>query len=191
MMKNMGTVSINAAANNIHAGDTLWLGGTTGAAGEFLEALVARAGELKDVTVIAITGRDGSAALETLKHEYGFRVLSFFGEALMQTFTEGDRCRFTASPAARMIGIICEKYGVNTAVVPLCPPDESGVCRVGAGESFVAPTVFEFGGVTKRIALLDPDMLPASGRTATTELSISDFDVVAANGGLKASEPCA
>jgi len=190
-MKNIDTVTINAAASDIHSGDTLWLGGTIGAAGDFLEALVARAGELKDVTVIAITSRGGSAALETLKHEYGFRVLSFFSDALMQTFTEGDRCKFAASPAAKMISIICEKYGVNTVVVPLCPPDESGVCRVGAGESFVAPTVFGFSGVTKRIALLDPDMFPASGHAAATELPVSGFDVVAANGGIKVSEPCA
>lgn len=190
-MKNIDTVAIDAAASDICSSDTLWLGGTTGTAGDFLDALVARAGELKDVTIIAITGRDSSAALETLKREYGFCVLSFFSDALKQTFTEGDRCKFAAAPAAKMVGAICEKYSVNTAVVPLCPPDEIGMCRVGAGESFVAPAIFGFEGVTKRIALLDPGMSPASGRAAATELSVSGFDVVAGNGGLKVSKPCA
>jgi len=172
-------VNVRAAAGEICSGDTLWVGGSDGAAGVFLEALAARAGELENVTVLVVTGREPCPALETLKRAPGLRALSFFSEAVASCCTGMGRAELMAAPAEKMLSIVCRSFGVDTVVVPVTLPDGSGRCSVGQGAAFAAPAVCALPGVHKRVCLIDPKLIPASGRLEAATVPFERFELIA------------
>ena len=49
---------VRDTATRIRSGDVVWIGGTEGAANEFLSALSQRRSELKNVTLLVVTGNE-------------------------------------------------------------------------------------------------------------------------------------
>lgn len=171
--------NVRAAAGEICSGDTLWVGGASGAAAVFLEALAARADELENVTVLVLTGSEVCPALESLKKVPGLRALSFYGEAVAGCCTGVGRTELLSAPAAKLVTVVCRSYGVNTVVIPVTLPDGSGRCTVGASAAFAAPVICEMEGVEKRICLVDPELAPAVGRREAVTLPFERFEYIA------------
>ena len=171
---------IRDTAAGIGSGDVVWVGGTEGAAAEFLSALTERRNELKDVTLLVLTGGEPNASLETLRHCGGFRVLSFYRDALTETYKDGDRREFFVSPAVKAIGLICKHYNVNTMVVPVCQPKADGSCAVDAKQVLTALAVSACPSVTKRIALVDYRMKPSKD-----SFQLDSFDTIGLYGDFR------
>ena len=171
---------IRETANNIHSGDSVWVGGTEGAANEFLSALAARRNELKDVTLLVVTGSEPNKYLELLRHCGNVRVLSFYRDAITEAYRSGDRKEFLMSPAVKAIGLICEHYKVNTMVVPVCQPKADGSCAVDARQVLSALAVSKCPTITKRIALVDYSL-----KAASESFRLDDFDTIGLYGDFR------
>ena len=117
---------VRDTATRIRSGDVVWIGGTEGAANEFLSALSQRRSELKNVTLLVVTGNEPNKYLELLRHTGSIRVLSFYKEAIIESYRRSGcfgKYEFVTSPAVKAIGLICRSYGVNTMVVRRLPAD--------------------------------------------------------------------
>ena len=174
---------IRDTAAGINSSDVVWVGGSEGAANEFLSALAARKNELHNVTLLVVTGNEPNTALETLRHCGGFRVLSFYKDAISESYRDSGcfgKYEFVTSPAAKAIGLISRHYGVNTMVVPVCPPDKNGNCAVDAKQVQTALAVSLCPSITKRIALVDYSMKPSKDA-----FPLDSFDTIGLYGDFK------
>ena len=170
-------------AEHIDSGDVVWIGGTEGPAAEFLAALAQRRDELANVTLLVVTGKEPNATLDTLRHCGSFRVLSFYRDAITETYRDGsnsERYEFVTSPAAKAIGLVCRHYNVNTMVLPVCQPGRENRFAVGEAQALSAEMVNACPSVTKRIALVDYKM-----KASRRSLPIDSFDAIGLYGDLK------
>ena len=170
---------IRDTASAINPGDVVWVGGTEGAANEFLSALAERRNELRGVTLLVVTGSEPNKYLEQLRHCGNVRVLSFYRDAITETYRTGDKREFLTSPATKAIDLICRGYGVNTMVVPVCQPKTDGSCAVDPKQLQTALAVSACPTVTKRIALVDYSLKPSADA-----FRLDDFDVIGLLGDL-------
>ena len=160
--KNSISNSCRDAVNEIHSGDSIWIGDVRGAAAEFLTELAARDGQLKDVTVIAAGGEVKAPCAELLQKSANIRFLFFSPEAVMQTYRRTGE-DFIHANDRKIAELLCEVYGVNVVVTPVCLPDENGLCAPAGKMVPFTGRVSGCGGVLKHIALIDPDAVPAYG----------------------------
>lgn len=167
---------VRDTATRIRSGDVVWIGGTEGAANEFLSALSQRRSELKNVTLLVVTGNEPNKYLELLRHTGSIRVLSFYKEAIIESYRRSGcfgKYEFVTSSAVKAIGFICRSYGVNTMVVPVCPPTADGNCAVDAKQVQTALAVSACPSVTRRIALVDHSLRPSADA-----FKLDDFDTI-------------
>lgn len=145
-------------------------------------ALAQRSGELRKVTLLVVTGNEKSEVLEKLRACGSFRVVSFYREAISETYRKSGcfgKYELVTAPATKLIDLICRRYGVNTMVAPVCPPTADGRCAVDARQVQTALAVSACPTVTKRIALVDSGMRPAAD-----SLKLDDFDTIGLGGDL-------
>lgn len=171
--KNLIGKSCKDAVNEIHTGDTIWIGDTRGVAAEFLEELLARAGDLRNITVIATACSKETTDTKKLREADNLRFLSFSPEVLLQTCSHFGP-RFLTADSEKIISLVCECFGVNVVVLPVCVPDKNGICALAGNMAQFEGYVSAYPGVTKHIALIDPDAAPAYG-ASWTQLSKSLF----------------
>lgn len=167
---------VRDTATRIRSGDVVWIGGTEGAANEFLSALSQRRSELKNVTLLVVTGNEPNKYLELLRHTGSIRVLSFYKEAIIESYRRSGcfgKYEFVTSSAVKAIGFICRSYGVNTMVVPVCPPTADGNCAVDPKQVQTALAVSACPSVTRRIALVDHSLRPSADA-----FKLDDFDTI-------------
>lgn len=176
--ENTSMLSVEAAANEIKSGDTIWVGCESSISKSFLDALAERHNELNDVTILAERGDISCKFLEELKYKKSFRVLSFFTEALIETYKSGNKADFFKFTAPKTIDAICKQFNVNTIAVAVCPPDENGNCNVGKSGNYITPLINNYSGITKRIAIIDQNLPMAIGIESETVLPASAFDLV-------------
>ncbi len=170
--------SMKAAAAEIKSGDTVWVGNTNSISEEFLSALADRQDELENVTILAANGKRPCKILDEIKNSGSFRVLSFFTEALIQTYERGDKVEFLMSPAAKAITAVCKEFSVNTIAVAVCPPNQEGKSGVGTAGAFITPSINNFPGITKRIAIIDPNLPDNTKNESREMLDLSTFDFI-------------
>ena len=130
-----------------------------------------------------MTGKEPNATLDTLRHCGSFRVLSFYRDAITETYRDGsnsERYEFVTSPAAKAIGLVCRHYNVNTMVLPVCQPGRENRFAVGEAQALSAEMVNACPSVTKRIALVDYKM-----KASRRSLPIDSFDAIGLYGDLK------
>lgn len=164
--KNLISKACREAVNEVHSGDTIWIGDTRGSAAEFLEELAARVGQFKDITVIAATGSAETPCAKMLRETENIRFLSFSPEAILQTYrTFGQR--FITADNEKISALVCENFGVNIVVLPVCTPDEYGVCALTGNMVPFESYVSDYPGVLKHIALIDPHAAPTYGANWT------------------------
>ena len=174
---NANYASVENAAASIKSGDTIWIGNSTNFYNEFLEALMKRQDELKDVTILLNKGQTSGKIYDELKNESTFHVIYFFKEALVQTF-KNDKISFLKSTSGSAVAMICKEFGVNTMVAEVCPPDEQGYCNVGKAGVYITSMINKQAGITNRIALIDEDLPLASGSKDETAIALSSFDYI-------------
>ena len=171
--------SVDTIASEIKSGDTIWVGSTTSISTAFLDALSKRQNELENVTILAAKGNIPCKILDELKYKGSFRVLSFFTEALVETFQKGDNTGLLMSTADTTIEAICKQFGVNTIAVSVCPPDTEEKCNVGRSGNYITTTISKYSGITKRYAIIDQNLPAAVGNDSETTLPLSVFNLVA------------
>ena len=180
-MKNLNDnaryVSTEHAAASIKSGDTIWLGNGASSYDAFLEALMERQNELKDITILFSKGKATCKILDELKYKSTFHVISFFKEALVQTY-ENDKITFLQSASGSLFDMICKEFGVNTVVAAVCPLDNEGNCNVGKAGAYITPMINKHSGITNRIAIIDGNLPCKAGRNDETTISLSSFNCV-------------
>ena len=185
----MTLLTVEDAVNEIKSGDTVWVGSASSISTDFLDALSARQGELENVTILAEKGSLPCAILDELKYKSTFRVMSFFTEALSQTYAKGNKAAFFKFTAPKTIEAVCREFGVNTVAITVCQPDTDGNVNLGKAGNFVTPLINSYAGVTKRIAILDQTLDAADEHE--TKLALSDFDVVCQRNKASRDSHCA
>ena len=176
--ENNNTVSVKTAAAQIKSGDTIWVGNTTSISKEFLDALTDRQNELKNVTILANKGNESCKVLDELKYRSSFKVMSFFKDGLVETYKNGNKVELLRSTADETVDAVCRQFGVNTIAVAVCPPDSNGNCNVGQSGNFLTPAINTFGGVTKRIAIIDGSLPAINDNSSKSTIKLSAFDCI-------------
>lgn len=174
---NASYISAERAAATIKSCDTLWVGNGASSYDAFLEALMKRQDELKDITILFSKGHAPCKILDELKYKSTFHVISFFKEALVQTYGN-NKIRFIQSASGALLEMICKEFGVNTIVAAACPPDEQGYCNVGKAGAYITTMINRHAGITNRIAIIDEELPCAVGSKEETAISLTSFDCV-------------
>lgn len=170
---------VRNTADQIRSGDVVWVGGTEGAAADFLSALSARSGELRGVTLLVVAGAGSEPLLDQLRRG-GIRVLSFYKEALSETYRRRGcfgKYEIVTASAEKAVGLVCRQYGVNVMVVPVCQPKKDGSCAVDARQVLTARAVSRSAGIRTRIALVDYSLRPS-----TDSFRLDEFDSIGLRG---------
>lgn len=182
-------ISVEAAAAEINSGDTIWAGSASSISVAFLNALSKRQHELKNITILVFKGNNPCALLDELKNKSSFKVLSFYEEAFVNTYNNGDKFKLLKSSAASAIEAVCIQFEVNTIAVAVCPPDRDGNCNVGESGSYLTPAIHRFNGITKRIAIIDKNLLAATGNKSKSTIRITEFDYICPNDSIQSVAP--
>jgi 4-hydroxybutyrate CoA-transferase len=125
--------SAGDAVKLVRSGDHVWLHGGCNNPEELLKAMVARAGELRDVEVTHIL-TFGAADHADPKYSGSFRHRALFiGGNVRQAVNEG-RADWVPVFLSEIPGLIRSRtIPVDVAFVHLSPPDEHGFCSYGVG----------------------------------------------------------
>jgi acyl-CoA hydrolase len=131
-------VSAEQAVRRIRSGDVVYAGGWTSVPPTLCRELVARRGELRDVTINTyLTPFDWDDAA-TLAH---YRVRTFYTGPRERPAAQAGR--FDYVPIAQWrAGQLPPGFGdpFDVALVPISPPDGNGYCSFGSGAWF-SPTI--------------------------------------------------
>jgi acetyl-CoA hydrolase len=125
--------SAEEAVRTVHSGDHVWLHAGCNNPEELLKALVARAGELRDVEVTHLL-TFGSADHVDPKYSGSFRHRALFiGPNVRQAVNEG-RADWVPVFLSEIPGLIRSRtIPVDVAFIQISPPDEHGFCSYGVG----------------------------------------------------------
>ena len=123
------------------------------------------------------TSHEPCKILDEIKYRSTFHVISFFKEALVQTY-KSDKITFLKSTSGSALEMICKEFGVNTVVAAVCPSDNEGNCNVGKSGAYITPIINKHEGIINRIAIIDSSLPCATGRTDETAIALSAFNSV-------------
>jgi acetyl-CoA hydrolase len=131
-------VSAAQALARVKSGDRVTLSGNAGVPLALLDALVARAGELRDVEVMSLLTL-GDAPWARPEHARAFRTNALFiGENLRAAVNEG-RADYTPVFLSEIPRLFRERAPIDVALVQVSPPDEHGFCSFGVSVDVVKP----------------------------------------------------
>ncbi len=121
----------STALSCIESGNLVYVGGGAGGPSVLIDALCARAPELRDVQLIHILTFIGAPYVDP-KYEGSFRDNSLFiGHNVRKAVQEG-RADFTPIFLSEIPGLFQRKIlPIDVALVSLSPPDEHGFCSYG------------------------------------------------------------
>lgn len=124
-------VEADVAMSCVESGNSIYVGGGAGAPSVLVDALCARAGELRDVQLIHILTFIDAPYVDP-KYEGSFRSNSLFiGHNVRKAVQEG-RADFTPIFLSEIPGLFQKKIlPIDVAIVALSPPDEHGFCSFG------------------------------------------------------------
>ncbi len=125
--------SAEEAVALVRSGDHVWLHAGCNNPEELVKALVARAGELRDVEVTHLL-TFGAADHVDPKYEGSFRHRALFiGHNVRQAVNEG-RADWVPVFLSEIPGLIRSRaIPVDVALIQISPPDEHGFCSYGVG----------------------------------------------------------
>src|SRR5262245_63691871 len=154
----LAPVTPEEAVSAIRSGDRVYIG--TGAAEPdgLVEALTARAGELRDVQIVqALTF--GAARYAAPEHARSFRVTTFFIAPNVRQAVADGRADFVPV-FLHETGRLCEN--IDWALVQLSPPDGHGFCSTGVSADI---TVLALRSARHVVAEINPRMPRTLGDT--------------------------
>lgn len=163
--------SAEDAVRLVGDGDVVWAGGWTSVPVQLCQALVARAGELRDVTILNFLAPFNWDRPEVLD---AFKVVNFYASPYDRAGVREGRIEYV--PVAQFRegqlppGI---DTGIDVAMIPISEPDEEGWCSFGAAVWF-SP------GVSKRARRLIGEVHPEFIRTGgDNRIHVSQFERLA------------
>jgi acetyl-CoA hydrolase len=124
-------VDAATAVSYIDSGNLVYVGGGAGAPAVLVEALCARAPELRDVQLIHILTFIGAPYVDP-KYEGSFRSNSLFIGHNVRKAVQAGKADFTPIFLSEIPGLFQKKVlPLDAALVSLSPPDEHGFCSFG------------------------------------------------------------
>lgn len=179
-INNKEVVSIFEAAGQIKSGDSVWVSGNSELTKTFLNALIGRASELKDVIII-IDHPGIEPAINSMKYNGSFKVISGLSQVIRQTYDKGDKLEFIRATGKNIVEIVCRDFAVNTLVAEVLPPDANGMCNPSYFGRFFVSTISGIEGIEKRIAIVNENLVPVSEGAVVRQLPFEGFDTVCAS----------
>lgn len=124
-------VDAATAVSYIDSGNLVYVGGGAGAPAVLVDALCARAPELRDVQLIHILTFIGAHYVEP-KYEGSFRSNSLFIGHNVRKAVQAGSADFTPIFLSEIPGLFQKKIlPLDAAIISLSPPDEHGFCSFG------------------------------------------------------------
>jgi len=124
-------VDAATAVSYIDSGNLVYVGGGAGAPAVLVDALCARAPELRDVQLIHILTFIGAPYVET-KYQGSFRSNSLFIGHNVRKAVQAGNADFTPIFLSEIPGLFQKKIlPLDAAIISLSPPDEHGFCSFG------------------------------------------------------------
>ncbi len=164
-------LSIDAMADAIRPGESIYLPGSAGEPTALLAALATRPERTRELRILtsAVPGIN-RLPVDTLDPTAQITGL-FMQPGLRQAQRDG---RFRQLPLsfAGFVKHVRERVAMDTCVVQVSPPDAAGLCSLGAAVEF---TALVQAGSRRTLALLNPNMPAIPGAAA---LPFSAFDAV-------------
>lgn len=174
-------VSAAEAVSGIKSGERIFIGGIASPPDALIEALIARADQLRDVDIVQLTSmtKVPYAAPELAR---SFRVTTLFvGPDLRLPVAEGraDFVPVFLSEAARAL---TARYPLDWALVQLSPPDAHGFCSIGISADATLAAVRQARHVAAEInprmpRTLGDTLVPVDRLDAMTEVDRPVFEL--------------
>ncbi len=125
--------SADEALRSVRSGDHVWVHAGCNNPEELVQAMVARAGELRGVEVSHLM-TFGSAAYAEPRYAESFRHRSLFTGANVREAVNDGRADFVPVHLSEIAGLLRSgDLAVDVALVHVSPPDEHGFCSYGVG----------------------------------------------------------
>lgn len=159
------------AVASISSGDRVFIGSGAAEPISLVEAMTARAPELRDVNVLHIFTM-GSAPYVEARYAESFRHTAFFIGPNVRTAVREGRADFVPVFLSEVPGLFRARYPLDLALVQLSPPDRHGYCTVGVSADVVVAAIRRARRV---VAEINPRMPRTHGDTA---VHIDELDAV-------------
>ncbi len=164
-------VTAEAAVAGIASGERVFIGSGAAEPISLVEAMTARAAELRDVTVLHIFTM-GCAPYGEPRYQASFRHTAFFiGPNVRQAVQEG-RADFVPVFLSEVPGLFGARYPLDWALVQVSPPDRHGFCTVGVSADVVVAAIRHAKRV---VAEVNPRMPRTLGDTI---VRLADLDAI-------------
>lgn len=157
----LNVVSAEEAVSIIKSEDRVFVGSGAAEPNVLVNAMTARADELRDVNVLHILTL-GDAPYVAAEYAESFRHTAFFiGPNVREAVAEG-RADFMPIFLGEIPALFKERLPLDVALVHLSPPDKHGYCTVGVAADVVVSAVRHARRV---VAEINPKMPRAWGNT--------------------------
>lgn len=154
-------ISAAEAVAGIKSGDRVFIGSGASEPNELVNAMTARAPELRDVNVLHILTL-GDAPYVEAEYAESFRHTAFFiGHNVRKAVQEG-RADFMPIFLGDIPALFEERLPLDWALVQLSPPDKHGYCTVGVAADVVVSAIRHARNV---VAEINPNMPRTWGNT--------------------------
>jgi 4-hydroxybutyrate CoA-transferase len=157
----MDYVSAQEAVANISSGQRVFIGSGAAEPSELVNAMTARAGELRDVNVLHILTL-GDAPYVAPEYKESFRHTAFFIGRNVREAVQAGRADFMPIFLGEIPGLFHERLPLDWALVQLSPPDKHGYCTVGVSADVVVSAIRHARNV---VAEINPNMPRTWGNT--------------------------
>jgi len=132
-------VSAEQAVKQINSGNRVVIGHACGEPPSLVEALVARASELRDVEIVHMVAM-GPAKYAQPGMEHSFRHNALFVGSSTRKAVEAKRAGFTPCFFSEIPRLLRDNYlPVDVVLLQVTPPDEAGFCSYGVSVDYTQP----------------------------------------------------
>ncbi len=134
-------VSADEALQVVQSGQRVYIGGGCGEPLQLMQALVRRAGELRDVELIHLLTA-GPAPYAAPEYAASFRTNALFIGANVRTAVQEGRADFTPVFLSDIPRLFRDRYlEIDVALISVSPPDAHGYCSYGVEVGVTKPAV--------------------------------------------------
>ncbi|MGZ4797116.1 MAG: acetyl-CoA hydrolase/transferase family protein, partial [Acidimicrobiia bacterium] len=154
-------VDAAAAVGGIASGQRVFIGSGAAEPGTLVDALTARAAELRDVEIVHIFTL-GTAPYVAPEYASSFRHVAFFVGPNVRTAVQAGRDDFVPVHLHEIPRLFERQCPIDWALVQLSPPDRHGFCSVGVSADVVVSAIRNARHV---VAELNPQMPRTWGPT--------------------------
>lgn len=167
------------AAGLVSSGDSVWVGNSLSVSNPFIEALLQRSDELRDVTLIGngLAGYD--SRLLDRRFKDSFKIVSFLSDNSRSKAAPDDNVVPYLPPMKKeYFDSIFKAFGINVIAVELYPPDYDGYCDPGPLDKDFTLIISRFPGIRRRIAIIRSDFPPSEPDSSLIKIPLNHFDYV-------------